>query len=337
MHWFMIVVLFYRVSQVSQRNRTIFGITPLSPSNSTTMEYPVKRRKPWLALLLSLLLPGYGQLYNGEVNKAIWFFLCLSLLPIVVVAMIALYVPGQWLLASGAGYLLLAGSGWLYGAIDAFRSARRQPDYVLQPWQRSGVYLLVFIACVLVAVPALNAYARDHWVETFRVPSGSMEPTVMTGDMLFADKRYNCPGCGKTLKRGDLVIFAHPNTRSHYFIKRVIGLPGEHLRIEGTAIYINGKSLSAGQTPQAKGVQVTETDGKATWQVIWEQPNAALPQTDLQIPTGQVFMMGDNRTASNDSRFFGAVPLDGVIAQAKVVWLSVKGNQVRWERMGLAL
>lgn len=300
------------------------------------MEYPVKRRKPWLALLLSLLLPGYGQFYNGEVNKAIWFFLGLLLLPIAA-AVIALYVPSRWLLITGAGYVLLAVLGWLYNAIDAFRVARRQVAYVVQPWQRSGGYVLVFITCALVIIPALNAYIRSHWVETFRVPSGSMEPTIMTGDMLFANKHYNCPGCSHTLKRGDLVIFAPPNSRRHYFIKRVIGLPGEHVRIDGTTIYINGKPLTAGQLSLAKGVQVTETDGKATWQVVWENPKANLPQTDLKIPMGQVFMLGDNRTASNDSRFFGVVPLDSVIAQAKVVWLSVKGNQVRWERMGLAL
>jgi signal peptidase I len=220
---------------------------------------------------------------------------------------------------------------------DAFRRARRQQDYRLQGWQRSGMYVLVLILCGVVALPLLTHDVREHQVESFRVPSGSMEPTVMTGDMLFADKRYNCPGCQTAVQRGDIAVFTYPNDRTLYFIKRVIGMPGDKLQIKGADILINGKPLRAQAQASADGLQVTETDGKATWQVLWADVNKPLPQTELIVPPGNLFMMGDNRSASNDSRFIGPVPLQDVVGKAQQVWLSVKGNEVRWERMGKVL
>ena len=152
--------------------------------------------------------------------------------------------------------------------------------------------------------------------------------------MFFADKRYNCPGCKTKVQRGDIAIFVYPNDRNQYFIKRIIGLPGEKIKISGTTIYINDKPLTLLQQPLKQGVQVTETDGKRSWNVVWSKPNLALPQTEMIIPSGHMFALGDNRSASHDSRFYGAVPLADVIGKARFVWLSVKGNTIRWERMG---
>ncbi|QLQ31883.1 MAG: signal peptidase I [Candidatus Thiothrix singaporensis] len=297
-----------------------------------------KRRKPWFALLMSFILPGYGQLYNGEINKAIWLFLGFTLLTIPAIALIALYLPTDLMLPALLGSLLLLLALWLYGMIDAFRSARRQQDYVLQGWQQSGVYVLVLILCSVLALPLLTDYVRRNLVESFRVPSGSMEPTVMTGDLLFADKRYNLLGVKQAVQRGDIAIFVYPNNRTLYFIKRVIGLPGDRIQIKGREVFINGKSTRLLEEPgQNGGRRVTETDGKRQWRVYWGSTKAELPQTDLTIPPGNIFVLGDNRAASNDSRFFGTVPLQDVVGKARQIWLSVNHGEVKWERMGLVL
>lgn len=298
----------------------------------------IKRRKPLFALLMSFILPGYGQLYNGDINKAIWLFLGFTLLIIPAIALIALYLPANLMLPALLGSLLLLFVLWIYGMVDAFRSARRKQDYVLQSWQKSGVYVLVLILCSVVALPLLTDYVRQNLVESFRVPSGSMEPTVMTGDMLFADKRYNRPGFKQEVQRGDIAIFVYPDNRTTYFIKRIIGLPGDRLQIRGDEVFINGKSTRLLEEPAPNGgLHVTETDGKHQWQVYWANTNLQLPQTALTVPPGNVFVMGDNRAASNDSRFFGTVPLQDVVGKARQVWLSVNGNQVKWERMGQVL
>ncbi|MBU1723059.1 MAG: signal peptidase I [Gammaproteobacteria bacterium] len=297
----------------------------------------IKRRKPLLALLMSFILPGYGQLYNGDLNKAVWLFLGFGLLTVPAIALIALYLPTNWTLPALLTSLLLLLVLWLYGMVNAFRSARRKQDHVLQGWQTGGMYVLVLILCSVVALPLLTDYVRQNLVESFRVPSGSMEPTVMTGDMLFADKRYNRPGFKQAVQRGDIAIFVYPNDRTSYFIKRIVGLPGDKLQIKGNEVIINGKSTRMLETAVEGGVSVTETDGKHNWQVFWAKTNLKLPEPTLTVPPGHVFVMGDNRSASNDSRFFGTVPLQDVVGKARQVWLSVKGNEVLWERVGQVL
>ncbi len=297
----------------------------------------IKPRNPWFALFMSMILPGFGQLYNGQLNKAIWFFLSFALLAIPAVAIFALYLPANWTLPAFILGLITVLSIWLINMVDAFRSARRRGDYVLKDWQNSGVYVLVLLLCNAIALPLLTNYVRQYQVESFRVPSGSMEPTVMTGDMLFADKRYNCPGCKSGVKRGDIAIFAYPNDRTQYFIKRVIGLPGETVKIQGADIFINGKTLRLAAQPSTTGIQVTETDGNNTWQVFWAKNDRRLPQTDITVPQGHVFVMGDNRAASHDSRFFGTVPLQDVVGKARQVWFSMHKGHVQWERLGKTL
>ncbi|UOG94030.1 MAG: signal peptidase I [Candidatus Thiothrix sulfatifontis] len=164
-----------------------------------------------------------------------------------------------------------------------------------------------------------------------------MNPTVLKYDLLFADKRYNRIGATHAVQRGDIAIFIYPDSRNTYFIKRIIGLPGDKVKIKGADVAINGKSLRQQTTTSAHGLLVTETSGERTWQVFWNNQQAQLPQTDLTVPHGQVFVMGDNRTDSNDSRFFGTVPLQDVVGKARQIWFSAEGNTIRWERIGTAL
>lgn len=297
----------------------------------------LKRRKPLFALLMSFILPGFGQLYNGELNKALWLFLGFALLTVPAIALIALYLPASWTFPALLVSLLLIVLLWLYGLVDAFRSARRQPDYALKPWQTGSLYALVLIVCSVLALPFLTNYVRNNLVESFRVPSKSMEPTVLQGDILFADKRYNRPGFKQAVKRGDIAIFVYPNDRTTYFIKRIIGLPGDRISIKGAEVSINGKPLRLRTQTVEHGLWVTETDGLASWQVFWNDAKLQLPQTELTVPPGQVFVMGDNRTDSNDSRFFGTVPLQDVVGKARQLWLSVSGNNILWGRMGKVL
>ncbi|HRJ54241.1 MAG TPA: signal peptidase I [Candidatus Thiothrix moscowensis] len=298
-----------------------------------------KRRKPLAALLMSLILPGLGQLYNGAINKAVWLFLIITLLSVPAVLLATLYLPADWMIPTLLGSIGLVLLVWLYSMVDAFRSARRQPDYALLGWQCSGVYVLVFLLWNMLALPLLLEYVSKYQVESFKVPSASMEPTVMTGDMLFADKRYNRPGTRQAVQRGDIAIFVYPNDRTTYFIKRIVGLPGDKIQIRSNEVLINGKSTRVLSENVAGGLRVTETDGKRNWQVFWASNKPTLLPSELTVPPGQVFVLGDNRNDSHDSRVFGTIPLQDVIGKARQVWLSLdnKAQQVRWERSGKVL
>lgn len=292
-------------------------------------------RKPALALVMSLLLPGFGQLYNGEINKAIWLFLGFALLSAPGVAFVALYLPAAAmlpvLLASIAATLAI----WLYGTIDAWRGACRRREYQSAPWQVSGLYALVFILCEVIVLPLTIDFVRSHEMESFRIPSASMSPGILPGDILFADKRYNCGGCRRAVGRGDIAIFTYPNDRTLKYIKRVIALPGDQVRVHGTDVTVNGKPLTRQTTSTAAGIETTESEDDRQWRVLWAKD--AEGEADLTVPPGQVFVLGDNRAASKDSRHFGTVPLEDIVGLARQIWFSHGPEGVRWTRLGLVV
>lgn len=242
----------------------------------STTGHPAPRRKP-VAALMSMLLPGLGQLYNGEVALALRLFLAFALLAVPGPAVVALHLPASWTLPALVLGLLSALGLWSYAAIQAWRSAGLRADWLLQPWQTGGLYLLVLLLGSGVGLPALIQQVRAHWVESFHIPSASMAPTLMPGDILFADKRYNCPGCKGAVRRGDIVIFVDPNDRTRYYVKRVAGLPGEAVAMPGQpattvppgTVYLLGDNVAASTDSRQFGpVPLADVVGRVR-QIWW--------------------------------------------------------------------
>jgi len=296
-----------------------------------------KRRKPIVALLMSAVLPGFGQLYNGEVNKAIWLFVAVVFVNLPWLAFVLLAFPGASLVPMLLLTLLAMIGLWVYGMVDALRQARLRPDYVPGGWQTGGAYALVFIVCNLVTLPALTLYIRAHLVESFRIPSVSMEPSVLRGDFLTADKRYACLACKYRIEQGDVAVFANPNDRTVLFIKRIVALPGDRVQIQGTEVRVNGDLLGpAGADPAAVAVTERGRDGRE-WRVRWDPTRPNFNNVDVVVPPGEVFVLGDNRSHSVDSREFGTVPMQDVVGRARQVWFSAGEGGIRWRRLGLRI
>lgn len=294
-------------------------------------------RKPIIALLMALILPGFGQLYNGEVNKAIWWFLSFAFLSIPGMALIALYLPTGWMLFALIAGLILTLSIWIYGIVDAWRTATKLQGYRLQYWQVSGSYALVLIFFNFLFMPLMIDYVRQNQVESFSIPSQSMVPGVLQGDVIFTDKRYNCPGCKNNVNRGDIAIFVYPNDRSTYYIKRIIGLPGDNVQVKGRSIMVNGDLLTKSENSTPQGLQVVESEGDRQWSVQWSSKEISTQEENITVPPGEVFVLGDNRDATKDSRVFGTVPLQDVVGLARQVWFSMGDEGVRWGRLGTVL
>jgi len=166
---------------------------------------------------------------------------------------------------------------------------------------------------ILVAVLLCTVVLRTFVVQSFYIPSGSMLPTLQVGDRIIVDKlSYHL----HDIHRGDIVVFARPPLEDQAYadlVKRVIGLPGETISSRDGHVYIDGKRLSEPWLP--KGPQ----DFTGTL------PGDAHPQFNLpgpvKIPAGEYFVMGDNRTDSEDSRFFGPIPASLIVGRAvAVVW-----------------
>ncbi len=291
---------------------------------------------------MGFVLPGFGQLHNGQWNKSIGIFLSFCLASLCFVALISLMSPLRWF-SPLLGLSLASAVGlWLYGIVDACVVAWRQGSVHRERWQTVPVYTAVLLLACFIASNVIlptwpGGYIRQNLVDMFRIPSQSMTPGLLPGDFLFADKRINCQGCRRQVKHGDVVLFLYPNNRSMVFIKRIIGLPGDRITIDKKGVTRNGQSLTVSTKEQEDGsLLVVERGDSSEYQAIWSRP--ATTERRFKVPYGQVFVLGDNRNHSRDSRAFGTIPLADVIGVARQIWLSVDARlDIRWDRIGLQI
>ena len=162
---------------------------------------------------------------------------------------------------------------------------------------------------------------------------------------------------GVKVWRGALAVFIYPNDRTSVFIKRVIGLPGDRIELDGPALRVNGQDASSedgGSNLAAPSTAISAPPGlrlgrergdRGEYRVLWPVDvgapsghSGATPKSSFVVPDGQVFVLGDNRDAAVDSRRFGTVPLADIQALARQVWFSSHpGEGVRWQRIGALL
>lgn len=290
--------------------------------------------RPWVAPLKSLVLPGLGQWHNGQNNKAIVWFLAFAFVSAPMVALVALVVPAGWMAPLLALGLVLALGLWLGSVVDAWRVAQRPLRSGLataagdaglaRQW---GVTLLIVVLCDFVALPLLSSAVRAHLVRPFRIPSASMAPTLWPGDYVFADMRYACVGCSQPVRRGDVAVFANPNDRTQLYVKRVLALPGDRVQVSGNTVAVNGAAVPDVQAAMPPGGAPAPAPGPAA-------PAALAGATDFTVPPGHLFVLGDQRAHSQDSRHFGSVPLQDVVGRVRQVWWSWGEGGVRWQRVG---
>jgi len=182
--------------------------------------------------------------------------------------------------------------------------------------KKKGVFREYAEAAVIAILLAL--FIRTFVVQAFKIPSGSMEPTLLVGDHILVNKfiyGVKIPLARKTLipisepEREDVIVFIYPVDESKDFIKRVIGLPGDRLEFKGRKIFINGELYNDPygyySGPPPSGTSLTKT---------------SFPP--VTVPKDRLFVMGDNRNHSYDSRFWGFVPIESVKGKAFIIYWS---------------
>jgi signal peptidase I len=189
---------------------------------------------------------------------------------------------------------------------------------------------------------------RTFLIQAYKIPSGSMEPTLLVGDHILVNKLIyglrmpdsilgvQIPGLpyGKYLfrlepvHRGDVVVFVFPPDPTKDFIKRVIGVAGDTIEVKNGAVWLNGKPMD---------------DPHAHFEVAPQDRSEVAPRDNfgpVTVPPGKLFMMGDNRDRSYDSRFWGFVDDDQVEGRAMIIYWSWDGDgtsfiPIRWSRFGM--
>ncbi|MHB8138382.1 MAG: signal peptidase I [Smithellaceae bacterium] len=285
-----------------------------------------KPRRPWIAALLTLLTTGLGHLYAGNPKRGLILF-CIGLFLTVLCGIILLVIPSLFFIS-----LIVEIAFIIFCIIDALSIAKRKKEnYELAKYNRWFVY--VGYVVILSMVSALvNTGVTASFSEAYRIPSSAMAPTLLVGDHVLANKfiyGVKIPFFRKTIisvsepKRDDVVIFIYPNDRTKNLIKRVIGVGGDTIEIINKKIFINGKEYSDSYSIHSDTVFY---------------PAEVQPRDNfgpVTVPQNSLFVMGDNRDQSLDSRFWGFVDLKDVDGKAVMIYWSWNSetNSIRWERL----
>jgi len=214
-----------------------------------------------------------------------------------------------------------------------------KPDEPLRetvPFKKSVVreYLESIVVAIILAL-----FIRTFVVQAFKIPTGSMETNLLIGDHLLVNKLVYAPSLSpwedrllakRKIERGHVVIFKFPENPDRDFIKRVIGLPGETLEIRDKVVYVNGKALDE---PYAhfSAPPLRRDDPEYGMRGESTRDNWG-PEV---VPEGKLFVMGDNRDNSHDSRYWGFLPRDQVKGRALLVYWSYEASKEEYRRTGI--
>lgn len=244
--------------------------------------------------------------------------------------------------------ILTAVTGVVWG-IDKlfFERGRRAAALAAAPAAEAG-------SAVVVKDPVLVEYAKSFFpvlliillfrsflFEPFKIPSGSMMPTLLIGDFILVNKysyglrvpvlNTRFVSIGEPV-RGDVVVFKYPKQPSINYVKRLVGLPGDEITYRNRQLFINGKPaelkpvfpyVGAGSNAKANGALIFREvlDGLDHQILVGDPSGGRGPEGTWVVPEGHYFMMGDNRDNSEDSRVWGAVPERLLVGRASLVWM----------------
>ena len=268
--------------------------------------------------------------------------------------------------------LLVFATGLIWALDAAFFAPRRrlvepEPDKPGDPSGSGEPAILVEPR----ETPRLVEYARSFFpiflivlilrsfvAEPFRIPSGSMMPTLHIGDFILVNKftyGIRLPVLDRKLielgtpKRGDIIVFRSPENPATPFIKRVVGVPGDHISYYNKVLYINGEAadqdvrgeyVGTGSGTKWSGASMRDENLDGHIHKILIQPRMPTVEGKTVVPEGNYFVLGDNRDNSRDSRFWGTVPDELLIGRAFLIWMNWDWRhrdfwkRIGWERIG---
>jgi len=289
-------------------------------------------------------------------NFPLIMFVLLVVTGAVWLAEIYFFRPRRQSAASAAVTALDAGAGLPAGTPDeeALARVRREvaESHLRQPWWIE--YAVSFFPVILIVF-----LLRSFLVEPFKIPSGSMLPTLLIGDFILVNKYtygVRIPIINKKVislnqpRRGDVMVFRYPENPSQDYIKRVVGTPGDTIEYRDKRLIINGQAVKTEPDGDYNYVEggLKFTAAQRLSESLGQSRHAILVQSDIppvhlggvnqfpfrencvyndsgfscKVPAGHYFMMGDNRDSSSDSRYWGFVPDENIVGKAFLIWFN---------------
>ncbi len=212
---------------------------------------------------------------------------------------------------------------------------KKEKNSKVKPERKKSI-VREYAESIIIAI-LLALLIRAFVIQAFKIPSGSMKPTLLVGDHILVNKfiygiklRIPFTALNYTLipisspKRNDVVVFIFPKETNKDFIKRVIGLPGDTVQIKNKQVYINNQPM--------EDLHGTHSDQRIIPEMEQPRDNTG----PLVVPPGMIFVMGDNRDESYDSRFWGFVDQKQILGQAFIIYWSWDRTEfgIRWSRLG---
>lgn len=256
------------------------------------MNTSTKKRSKILSLLLSIVTPGLGHLYNG---KFIWAVAIPAILMIVsdILYYFSLLRSFKVLLF----FILFAIYVYIFSIVHSIILAKRNSNYQLKGYNQIYIYLIWPIMYFGIG----GLLPENNSIKPFDIPTKGMENTLKVNDMIIADMDYYKEG---NVKRNDIVIFRDPESPNKLMVKRTIALEGEKISIVNGKIFINKKEYKE-DNPQ-----------------IIHERNSFVDIQETIIPENHIFVIGDNRPNSLDSRYFGSVPEENIKGKPLYIYFS---------------
>jgi signal peptidase I len=203
----------------------------------------------------------------------------------------------------------------------------------------------------LLYIVVIALFVMTFTMQPFRIPSASMEPTLLVGDFLLVNKeistgRFPALAPANLIRRGDLIVFHYPVDPALHLVKRIVGLPGDRLRLRDGRVWIDGRALSepyavylpSGADSYRDDFPRMDRADPAVDSRWWVQMHSLVANGELTIPPDSYFVLGDNRNNSEDSRYWGLVPRAAIVGKPFLIYFSLKEpavsltNLARWDR-----
>jgi signal peptidase I len=277
-------------------------------------EAPTTRRlSPVLAFFASVFFLGLGLLYVGKPRLAVATVMASY-------GVVALFSWTRLIVSTPYGYCLTAGFVLFIIAVTSFAAAviaARSPLVAVNSYNRWFFYLLWILMAIALSLVGYCFRERIFGYGTYVVPSVSMSPTVEKGEFFVADA-WRYPAHQPT--NGEIVVFELADGTGVRYVKRIVGVPDDRIEIRSHVLYRNGQPVAEPYVRPLDDIHSYEGDFGP-----------------LTVEAGRVFMLGDNRNNSMDSRRWGTIPINQLRGRAQFLWFSKNSNGVHWDRIGTRL